>query len=71
MGKQSCTITGGSHKTKESLVAQLGRNWNNGLNNGAFYWNVNNTPSNRNRNISSHLVNAQNSTLETQGAVLL
>ena len=52
-------------------MAQLGSNWNNGLNNGAFYWNVNNTPSNRNANISSHLVNAQNSTLETQGAVLL
>jgi len=29
---------------------------------------VNNTPSNRNRNISRHLVNAQNSILETQGA---
>ena len=28
---------------------------------------MNNTPSNRNRNISSHLVNAQNSTLEKQG----
>ena len=58
MGKQSCTITGGSHKTKESLVAQLGSNWNNGLNTGAFNWNVNNSATNRNRNIGSRAVNA-------------
>jgi len=47
-----------------SRVTQLGSNWNNSLNTGTFYWNVNNNSSNRNRNISSHLVNAQNSILE-------
>ena len=31
---------------------------NNGSNAGSFYWNVNNASSNRNRNISSHLLNA-------------
>ena len=36
----------------------------NGLNTSAFYWNLNNASSNRNRNISSQLVNAQIS-LET------
>ena len=41
-------------------IAQLGSNWNNGSNAGTFYWNLNNSVSNRNRNISSQLVNAQN-----------
>ena len=45
--------------TKKS-IAQLGSNWNNGSNAGAFNWNLNNSVSNRNRNISSQLVNAQN-----------
>lgn len=40
-------------------VTKLGANWNNGLNTSAFYWNLNNASSNRNRNISSQLVNAQ------------
>jgi len=40
------------------LVAQLGSNWNNGSNTGTFYWNLNNSSSNRNRNISSRAVNA-------------
>ena len=40
-------------------VAKLGSNWNNGSNAGSFYWNVNNTSSNRNRNISGQLLNAQ------------
>ena len=39
-------------------VTKLGANWNNGLNTSAFYWNLNNASSNRNRNISGHLVNA-------------
>lgn len=50
-------------KTKIN-VTKLGANWNNGLNTSAFYWNLNNASSNRNRNISSQLVNAQIS-LET------
>lgn len=41
------------------LITQLGTNWNNGTNAGTFNWNVNNTPGNRNRNISSHLANAR------------
>lgn len=40
-------------------VTKLGSNWNNGSNAGSFYWNVNNTSSNRNRNISGQLLNAQ------------
>lgn len=39
-------------------VARLGGSWNNGSNAGSFYWNLNNSVGNRNRNISSHLVNA-------------
>ena len=45
-------------------VTKLGSKWNNSSNAGAFYWNLNNASSNRNRNISSQLVNAQIS-LET------
>ena len=41
-------------------VAKLGANWNNGLKAGSFNWNVNNTPSNRNRNISRRLANVRN-----------
>ena len=33
----------------------VGGNWNNALNAGSFYRNVNNTPSNRNRNHGSHV----------------
>ena len=39
-------------------VALLGGGWANGSNAGGFYWNLNNSVGNRNRNISSHLVNA-------------
>lgn len=39
-------------------VALLGGYWNYGSNAGSFYWNLNNSVGNRNRNISSHLVNA-------------
>ena len=39
-------------------ITQLGSNWNNGTNAGSFYWNLNNSVRNRNRNISSHLINA-------------
>ena len=42
-------------------ITQLGSNWNNGSNAGSFYWNLNNSVRNRNRNISSQLVNALNS----------
>jgi hypothetical protein len=41
-------------------VTKLGAKWNNSSNAGTFYWNLNNASSNRNRNISSHLVNALN-----------
>lgn len=43
---------------RKFFIAQLGSNWNNGTNAGSFYWNVNNASSNRNRNISGHLLNA-------------
>lgn len=36
----------------------LGSNWNNSANASSFYWNLNNTASNRNRNISSRLEHA-------------
>lgn len=41
-------------------VTKLGSKWNNSANAGAFYWNLNNASSNRNRNISRQLVNARN-----------
>lgn len=40
--------------TQIKNVALLGGNWNNASNAGLMYWNVNNTTSNRNRNISTH-----------------
>lgn len=40
-------------------VAGLGGGWNDGADAGAFYWNLNNATSNRNRNISRQLVNAR------------
>lgn len=40
-------------------ITQLGSNWNNGTNAGGVYWNLNNSVGNRNRNISSHLVNCK------------
>lgn len=40
-------------------VTKLGSKWNNSANAGAFYWNLNNATSNRNRNISRQLVNAR------------
>ena len=58
MGKQIC----GMRQKKKSIspvkVTQLGSNWNNGLNDSTFYWNVNNSSTNRNANISSGAVNA-------------
>jgi hypothetical protein len=45
---------------KRFLITHLGSNWNNSSKTGTFYWNLNNDTSNRNRNISSHLVNANN-----------
>jgi len=42
-------------KNVGTFVTQLGSNWNNGANTGAFYWNLNNSSGNRNRNISTHL----------------
>ena len=41
---------------KNFLIAKLGGKWNNGSNCGAWYLNVNNTSSNRYRNIGSHLL---------------
>lgn len=40
-------------------ITQLGSNWNNGSNAGTFYWNLNNSVGNRNRNISGRLINAE------------
>lgn len=37
------------------MIAQLGSNWNNGVN-CSLYWNLNNGVRNRNRNISARLV---------------
>lgn len=37
-------------------IANVGGNYNNGLNTGAFYLNVNNSPTNTNDNNGSHLV---------------
>lgn len=39
-------------------ITRLGGDWYSGSNAGSFYWNLNNSVGNRNRNISSHLVNA-------------
>lgn len=36
-------------------ITQLGSNWNNGTNAEPFYWNLNNSVGNRNRNISGQL----------------
>lgn len=41
----------------KKIIAQLGSNWNNGTNAGSFYWNLNNSVGNRNRNIRGHLIN--------------
>ena len=46
------------HSKQRNQVAKLGANWNNASNASAFYWNLNNVSSNRNRNISSQAVNA-------------
>ena len=35
-------------------VTHLGSNWNNGLNTGTYYWNLNNSSTNRDRNINSY-----------------
>ena len=37
-------------------TALLGGKWNNGSNAGAWYWNVNNSAANVNRNIGTHLL---------------
>ena len=50
----------GNKKKSIQNVAKLGTNWNNGLKAGAFYLNLNNVSSNRNRNNSRQLVNARN-----------
>lgn len=52
---------------KNKYIAQLGSNWNNWDNAGSFYWNLNNSVGNRNRNIRGHLVNASYSRVETSG----
>lgn len=52
------------NKKTKAVVAVLGAGWDRGLSAGAFCWALNDASSNRNRNISSQLVNAQIS-LET------
>ena len=44
-----------SHKIEGKKITQLGSNWNNGTNAEPFYWNLNNSVGNRNRNISGQL----------------
>lgn len=51
-------------KRQKTNVTKLGANWNSGLYAGAFCWYLNSASTNRDRNISSQLVNAQIS-LET------
>lgn len=51
-------------KRQKTNVTKLGANWNNGLNTSAFYWNLNDASSDRDRAIGGQLVNAQIS-LET------
>lgn len=41
-----------------SKVTHVSGNWNNSAKDGTFYLNLNNATSNRNRNISGHLVHA-------------
>ena len=52
---------------KNKYIAQLGSNWNNWDNAGSFYWNLNNSVGNRNRNIRGHLIIAKYSRMETSG----
>lgn len=49
----SCSFIVGSYKVR---VTKLGGKWNNGANCSTWYLNLNNTSSNRNRNIGSHLL---------------
>jgi len=42
-----------------SLVTHVSGKWNNGTKTGTFYLNLNNDTTNRNRNISGHLVYAR------------
>ena len=46
----------GKLKIQSSEICILGTNWNNGLRAGTFNFNVNNIPSNRNRNLRARLV---------------
>ena len=41
--------------TRNARIAIRGGNWNNGVNTGAFNWNLNNGSGNSNRNIGTHL----------------
>lgn len=59
-----------SQREKTEIVISSA-NWNNGANTSPFYQNSNNTPSNRNRNISgSRLVNAQKHPVRNGGVLL-
>ena len=49
-------MTKRTRKKSVQRVAKFSTNWNNGLTSGTFYLNLNNASSNRNRNISRHLV---------------
>ena len=55
---------------QKTKVTKLGAKWNNGLNTSPFYWNLNNASSNRNRNISSQLVNALKHPVRNGGVLL-
>ena len=48
-------------------VTKLGSYCNNSSNAGTFYWNLNNSVGNRNRNIRGHLIIAKYSRVETSG----
>ena len=40
-------------------VTHVGSNWNNSVNTSTFYWNLNNSSANSNRNIATHLFYAR------------
>lgn len=60
MGEVFLIIRNESQKRFLINVTHISGNWNNSAKTGTFYWNLNNDTSNRNRNISGHLVNARN-----------
>lgn len=51
------------------MVSNVSGNWNNESNAGSFYRNVNNTPSNRNRNHGRHVLFVQSSMEESKNNI--